>query len=241
MKIFLLLFFFTATNIQAAESRYDVEGRCDQFRNIQINDEENLKLKAECLCKPPGEDFILERLKTNLGMTDAEKLLKEVVTEPANYPLREQMKSHYRKLQNATVLAKRKIEAEMKADFEQMIDGAGVRQGVPDFPTAGATATFSGAPGSMVLTMKELKKIDGDFLNEDIAKKIDPVVSIHYYYPIDRYEYVLSYEGKLLPAEDAARLLQTEFQTACYNRFWENVGIRKMNKQLRDTGKTKGQ
>lgn len=230
MKSFILIAtLIFCTELKAGEDT----GRCSEYDKVRYDDEEGLRLKAECQCKAPGEEFVLDKIKGSFQLGESEQLLKEVVTDQKNYQSREQVKALYRRLKFARVLEKRNILQSMEQEFDLMIDGAGLRPGVQDFPTNGATATFAGSPGSITMKLQGLRKIEGLFLVDGMAEKIDPVISIHYFYPIDRYEYVISYQGKEIHQKEALTLIQEDFQTSCYNRFWENVNIRRANAKAR--------
>ena len=210
----------------------DFSYRCDEYTNPR-NDEE-LRKKAECQCAAPTMNYLLDKLKVSFQATDGEQLLKEIVTGPENYASREELKSLYRQLHTSRILLRQSLKDKMAAEFEKIIDGAKLREGIPDFPTKGQKASLLSNENSLVLKINSLDTETISFLPEETISKISPWIMIRYYYPIDKFEYVVTFNNEELPLQKAMTRIQSEFESACYNRFWENVSIRKSNSKERN-------
>lgn len=168
--------------------------------------------------------------------------LKEIITEPVNYELRNEIKSSYRRLKYARRREKPPIIEKMTSDFDRMILQADVREDIQDFPEKGLTSKVSSFEGSMMISMSNFtKKEELKFLPPQISAKIGSAVHIRYFYPIDRFEYILPYEGVNLPLDEAFLKMQDEFEVACIARFNENFdarqGVKNEREQKYDTEK----
>lgn len=160
-----------------------------------------------------------------------EQELREIVSEAGNYELREEIKQSYRRMKFARRREKPAIIEKMTADFDKMIDIANVRQGINDFPSKGLRSEVQSDEGSILLSMSGLSKDEITFLPPHIFEKVEARIKIHYYYPIDKFEYVLTYDGQELPMKKALYKIQDEFEVACLGRYYENIDIRLGNKK----------
>jgi hypothetical protein len=194
---------------------------------------DNQDNKVDCLCQAPHQAFMEGKLKETYVLTDVEQELKEVVKDPNNYSYREELKSLYRKLAFATRPQKGPILEDIGSKFEKIIDGAKRGRSIANFPLEGTTSEMSTAPGVLVLTVKHLPREELTFFPEEVLKKLGDSVQIRYSYPVERFEYLVSYEGKELPMNKAFNLLQDDFEDFCMARASENYDIRLANKKER--------
>lgn len=56
-------------------------------------------------------------------------------------------------------------------------------------------------------------------------------MEIQYSYPIDRYDYLISYAGNKIPLKDAFLEMQDEFEDTCRAQSLENIQIRQSNEK----------
>lgn len=206
---------------------------CENLR--PKNKDDDPKRFAECNCQAPNISFLFGKLKNSMSLEAGERELKEIVTEPVNYELRNEIKSSYRRLKYARRREKEPIVQKMTSDFDRMILQADVREEIADFPLKGLTSKVSSFEGSLMISMNNFTKKDElKFLPPEISEKIGSSIHIRYFYPIDRYEYILPYDGSNLPMEEAFVKMQDEFEVACVARYYENLDIRSGNKNERD-------
>lgn len=211
-RIIFISVIFGVTSVEA----YD----CDEFRG-------DPRRLANCNCQAPNSPYLFSKLEEALALEAGIKELKEVVTEPKNYELRNEIKSAYRSLQYARRREKQKIVEKMSSDFEKMIDAAQVRDEIQDFPVKGASSKITSLDDSIMISMKNITPLEElSFLPKAISGKVGSSVSIRYFYPIDRYEYLLSYEGNELPLKTVFLKMQSEFEASCLAMSSDNADIR---------------
>lgn len=162
------------------------------------------------------------KLKEAFATSMAEKELKDVVTDPRNYSLREDIKSLNRRKMYADRIALQAIESEMHSKFDQMIDTTGRNEDITDWPIPKAFARLSGSGSALSIELNNLSKEDLDVIPGPVLDKLSNKVKIEYRYPYDSYEYFLTYDGKEYPAQKALNKLQADFEVACEDRLREN-------------------
>ncbi len=206
---------------------------CDELRPKALNADP--KRFADCNCQAPNMSFLFGKLRDSMSLDAGVQELKEIVTEPVNYELRNEIKSSYRRLLYARRREKPPIIEKMTSDFDRMILQADVREDIQDFPRKGLTSKVSSFEGSIMISMSNFQKKDEmKFLPPEIAKKIGSSVHIRYFYPIDRFEYTLPYDGANFSLDEAFLRMQDEFEVACVARYNGNIDARRANKNERD-------
>lgn len=196
------------------------------------------------LCQAPGQGFLEEKLKESWRTVAGENELKEIVRDPKNYALREEVKSLDRRSKNANRIEREELANEANRKFIQMIETTGRADEIRDFPLNGASSAVSSNDESISIEMKNLSKEDLDVLPPQVLEKLQPKVKIKYYYPYDKFEYHLTYNDRELPMQKAFNKIQNDFEDACDQRKRENQHSRDMNawdRRQRGFGGSSGQ
>lgn len=168
------------------------------------------------VCQAPSQAMMEDRLRASYKLDSAENELREIVKEDSNYPIREEVKALKRRLRFTSRKKREPIYTELQAKFEQMIQNAETEPLIANFPYEKASSTVGTSEvGTLVMSMKNLNKEELDFLPEETLKKLDPTVKVHYFYPIDKFEYVLTFDGKDLPMRKAFTKMQVEHEHHC--------------------------
>lgn len=187
-------------------------------------------------CQAPGQSFLEQKLKESFSTEPAEKELREVVKDPRNYALREEVKSLDRRSKLATRLQLSQISSAMNQKFNQMIETTNRGEEISDFPTTGAISKISGTTDSMAMEISNLSKEDLDVIPPKVLEKLSNKVKIHYKYPYDKFDYFLTYDGREYPMEKALNKLQADFEDACEERTRENQnteGLWELDRKIR--------
>lgn len=167
-------------------------------------------------CHPPSQAFFEEKLRRSFHFETGEKELKEVVSDPRNYSAREEVKTIKRQMVFANRIQSNTLREKLPPKFESMIDVTNRRGAIRDFPVEGSSANLgSSEDGALEISMENLSKEDLEFLPPTVLNKIGNKVKIKYQYPLDRFDYVVSYDGKDLPMERAFGKIQDDFEYAC--------------------------
>lgn len=175
-------------------------------------------------CHPPSQAFFEQKLRASFHLETGEKELKEVVSDPRNYSAREEIKTIKRQLVFANRIQSNTLRQKLPPKFESMIDTTNRRNVIRDFPVAGSNANLgSSDDGALELSMENLSKEDLEFLPPTVLNKIGNKVKIKYQYPLDRFDYVVSYDGKDLPMERAFGKIQDDFESACERNALEGA------------------
>lgn len=183
--------------------------------------------QAAWLCQAPSQSFMEQKLRESFQIAVGEAELREVVLDPRNYALREEIKGFHRRLKFSNRIERSAIETEIPPRFEQMIEITRRRDPIVNFPLDGATSIVSTSnETSIMISMTDLKKEDLDFMPPETLKKLGNEIKILYHYPIDRFEFLLTYDGEELPMAKALSKIQNEFEVACDARGEENFDAR---------------
>lgn len=196
---------------------------------------EGVRYQHKCFCQAPNMNLLMDRFRESLAIPDSEQYLKEIVTEPQNHELREQIKSNYRRLYDARMREKPRILSETQKVFEEIITRSNVREGIIDFPAKGSRAEIKAQDNYILMKTQYVDAYKINFLPPEVLKKFTPGVEIRYFYPIDRFEYVLTYDGQDLPADRAINAIQNDFEAICEAQYKENMELRESNKKGRSS------
>ena len=184
-------------------------------------------------CHPPSQPFFEQKLRQSFRFSEGETELKEVVRDPRNYNTREEIKGLRRQLAFANRVQRSHIESRIIPKVENMIDVTNRRDPISDFPLNGTSANLSSSEeGHLSIAMENLPKENLDFLPPEIVEKIGNNVKINYHYPLDKFDYVISYDGKDLPMDQAFHKMQDDFESVCLTNALNSRGDR----QKRENG-----
>ncbi len=173
-------------------------------------------------CQAPGQSFLENKLKESFATDPAEKELKEIALDPKNYALREEVKSLNRRSMFANRLEMKEIEQKTNDKFSQMLGAVRKTNDLPDFPISGASSKLTSENDSLAIEVNNVSKEQLDVLPPKILDKLSNKVKIRYMYPYDKFEYVLTYDGRELPMQAALGKMQMDFEDACEDRLREN-------------------
>lgn len=180
-------------------------------------------------CQAPGQSFIEGKLKSSFATDSVEKELKDIATDPKNYALREELKSLNRRSMYANRIEMVEIQAHTNNKFSQMIGATRNTTEIIDFPIPGANSRLSGESDSLAIEVNNVSKEELDVLPPHVLDKLSNKVKIKYMYPYDKYEYVLTYDGRELLMEKALAKMQNDFEDACEDRLRENQHTRDLH------------
>lgn len=167
-------------------------------------------------CHPPSQPFFEKKLRESFHFSEGESELKEVVRDPRNYTVREEIKGLRRQMYFANRVQRSFLEDQLVPKIENMIEVTNRRNPIADFPINGTSSNLSSSEeGHLSIAMENLPKEELDFLPPQIVEKIGNKVKIKYHYPLDKFDYVISYNGKELPMDQAFHKMQDEFESVC--------------------------
>lgn len=179
-------------------------------------------IKAFGWCQAPSSAFLESKLKESFQIESGERELKELVSDPKNYALREDVKSLDRRIKYSNRMDREQIAIETKQKFDQMIAVAGRGERIDNFPVEGAVSVFSTSNNAISLEQNNLSKEDLDVLPPRVLDKLSNKVKIEYQYPYDKFEYIITYDGREMPFKRASNKIQNDFEDACEDRVREN-------------------
>jgi hypothetical protein len=177
-------------------------------------------------CQAPGQGFLEAKLKEifHVGLGEAE--LKEWVSHPKNMELREDVKSLDRRSKFSGRLARQELDRQKQDKFDLMILNNDRSTEVKDFPADGTQSKMLSSSGSIDIEMSNLTKEGLDFFSPEILNKLSPKVKIKYFYPYDKFEYLVTFDNRELPIAKALGSMQQEMEKACELRIFENKEYR---------------
>jgi hypothetical protein len=187
--------------------------------------------ESQAGCQAPGHGFLEHKLRESWSTDALENELKEVVSDPRNLSLREEIKGLDRRSKFARRIEKEELYSEVHKKFIQMIEVTNRSDEIKNFPTVGASATFLSTDESISIEARNLSNEDLDVLPVTILEKLEPKVKIKYYYPYDKFDYFLTYNNRELPLEKAFNKIQSDFEDACEDRVLENRRILRSREQ----------
>jgi hypothetical protein len=185
-------------------------------------------------CQVPSQGHLEMRLKENFHATAGERELKEWMIHPSNSEVRNNLKELDRRIKFTPQRLEREVlQDETQIKFEQAIMNTGRPSEMDNFPAAGTNSKVSSSKGALTLEMTNLQKEDLDVFPKEILDKIEPKVKINYYYPYDKFEYLLTYDGKEQPMNVALLRVQKDMEVNCERRMIENQEYRHWYKESR--------
>ena len=182
-------------------------------------------------CIPPGQPFLEEKLRKSYQVEAGEYELRDIVSDPKNYALREEVKALKRRL----MFTKRRdippLMEEIKVNFDHMVVNTDSHNLITDFPSRGSQAQVRGTEdGTLMMGMDNLSQEELDFIPPESLKKLGKGISIHYKYPYDSFEYFVTYDGVEQPLSKAMYKMLDEFEDACILRMRRNREIKEVEK-----------
>jgi hypothetical protein len=180
-------------------------------------------------CQAPGQSFLEEKLKASFSTEPAEKELKDIALDPKNYELREEVKNLSRRSRFANRFEIKEIETKTNDKFAQMIGATRKTNEIENFPVSGATSRLTSETDSLAIEVNNVSKEDLDVLPAKVLEKLSNKVKIRYMYPYDKFEYVLTYDGREFPMQKALAKMQVDFEDACEDRLRENLHTRDLH------------
>lgn len=185
------------------------------------------EINKPVFCHPPSQPFFEQKLRQSFHFSEGETELKEVVRDPRNYTAREEIKGLRRQIVFANRVQRSFLENQIVPKVENMIDVTNRRDPISDFPLNGTTANLSSSEeGHLSIAMENLPKDNLEFLPPQIREKIGNNVKISYHYPLDKFDYIISYNGKELPMSEAFHKMQDDFESVCLTNALNGRGDR---------------
>lgn len=196
-------------------------------------------------CQAPSQGHLEKRLKESFHADLAERELKEWMIHPRNYEVGQKIKELDRRTKfSPQRLDREALQYEAQMKFEQAIENTGRPNVMEHFPATGTQSKVSASPGALTIEMDKLDKEDLDVIPKEILDKLEPKVKINYYYPYDKFEYLVTYAGKEQPMESALLKVQKEMEDHCEKRMIDNVEYRAWYQKSRgiapSTGSSRG-
>lgn len=180
-------------------------------------------------CQAPGQGFLEGRIKEVFMTGPGEKELKDVVLDQRNYTLREEIKSINRRKQLADRIKMKELEYETSNRFAQMIEVTGRNEDITDWPSPRAYGRLSTSGNAIAIELNNLSKEDLDVLPDEVNNKLSNKIKIEYKYPLDSYQYYLTYDGREYPMDKAMLKMQRDFEDACEQRLRDNQHAADLN------------
>jgi hypothetical protein len=185
-------------------------------------------------CQVPSQGHLEMRLKENFHGSAGERELKEWMIHPSNGEVRNNLKELDRRIKFTPQRLDREVlQDETQVKFEQAIMNTGRPSEMDHFPVVGTSSRITGSKGALTLEMNNLQKDDLDVFPKEILDKIEPKVKINYYYPYDKFEYLMTYDGKEQPMGVALLRVQKDMEANCERRMIENQEYRHWYKESR--------
>lgn len=173
-------------------------------------------------CHPPSQGFLEGVLKENFHALEGEAELKEWMNHPSNYEIKNEIKALDRRSKFSTRLKREELLGEAQMKFEKAIINNGRPDEMENFPVAGTRSKISSSYGALTLEMSNFSKEELNVIPKEILDKLEPKVRINYYYPYDKFEYMVTYNGKEQPMNKALQKVQADMEAACEVRVIEN-------------------
>jgi hypothetical protein len=178
-------------------------------------------------CQAPSQGHLEMRLKESFHGNLAERELKEWMIHPKNYEVGQKIKELDRRTKfSPQRLDREALQYEAQIKFEQAIQNTGRPNVMDHFPATGSQSKVSASPAALTIEMDKLDKEDLDVIPKEILDMLEPKVKIHYYYPYDKFEYLVTYAGKEQPIESALLKVQKAMEDHCERRMVDNVEYR---------------
>jgi hypothetical protein len=178
-------------------------------------------------CQAPSQGHLEMRLKESFHGNLAERELKEWMIHPSNYEVRQKIKELDRRTKfSQQRLDREALQYEAQIKFEQAIQNTGRPNVMDHFPATGTQSKVSASPGALTIEMDKLVKDDLDVIPKEILDKLEPKVKINYYYPYDKFEYLLTFAGKEQSMQSALLKVQKEMEDHCERRMIDNAEYR---------------
>lgn len=171
----------------------------------------------EINCRPPSEHVFREKLSAWFHTEKLERELREVVAFSGNHERREQVRSLHRGTYFADRFTEEDLRRRMQAEFQSMVAADPRRAGaMANFPVRGASSELEGGEeGVLQIRAQSIPLADQKILAPEIRKKLGNSIRVSYHYPLDRYEYALTYEGEEMPFERVVSKIQDDYELNC--------------------------
>lgn len=174
-------------------------------------------------CQPPGAGHLEARIKETFYGEATETELKEWMIHPSNYEVRQSLKNLDRRIKfTPQRLDREALLVEMQGKFDQAISNTGRPSTMDNFPANGTQSKLSGSEGALTIEVSNLAKEDLDLLPKEVLDKLESKVKINYFYPYDKFEYHLTYDGKEMPMQAALLKVQKDMEYFCEKRMIDN-------------------
>ena len=181
------------------------------------------------------------RLKESFHGKLGEQELKELMIHPKNYEVGQKIKQLDRRTKfSPQRLDREALQYEAQMNFEQAIQNTGRPNVIDHFPATGTQSKLSTSLGALTIEMDKLDKEDLDVIPKEILDKLEAKVKINYYYPYDKFEYLVTYAGKEQPMQSALLKVQKEMEDHCERRMIDNVEYRAWYQKSREVAPSTG-
>lgn len=177
-------------------------------------------------CQAPGQGFLEAKLKETFQVGQGEAELKEWVGHLKNAALREEVKGLDRRSKFSGRLEREDLLRQKQEKFDLMILNTDRSSELKDFPADGTLSKMMSSNGTIDIEMSNLTKEGLEVFSPEILAKLSPKVKIKYFYPYDKFEYVVTFENKELPIGKALGKMQQEMEQACELRMFDNKEYR---------------
>ena len=178
-------------------------------------------------CHPPSQGFLEGVVRESFHATEGENELREWMRHPKNSEIRNEIKALDRRSKFNTRLKREELLAESQIKYETAILNNERPADIEHFPVVGAHSKMTASLGALTLEMSNLSKDDLSVIPKEILDKLDSKVKINYELPYDKFEYLLTYDGKELPMNKALGKVQEDMEKACELREIDNDEYRR--------------
>lgn len=192
-------------------------------------------------CQAPSQGHLEKRVKETFYGDLAETELKEWMIHPSNQEVRQSIRELDRRVKfTPQRLDREALQEESQVKFEQAIQNTGRPNVMENFPAPGTQSKVSSSKSALTLEINNLIKEDLDIIPKEVLDKLEPKVKINYYYPYDKFEYLLTYDGKEQSMESALLKVQKDMEDNCERRMIDNIEYRAWFKKTRKVDPSTG-
>lgn len=173
--------------------------------------------ESRSFCNPPSDHLFKEKLKKWFHTEKLERELREVIAFSENSTRRETVKGLRRRTYFADRFLEEDLRKSMQAEFQSMVAADPRRAGaMENFPVRGAVSELQGGEdGTLDIRATAIPLEDQSLLSPEVRSKLGNSIRISYHYPIDKFEYFLTYEGEEHPFEKTIGRIKDGYEMEC--------------------------
>ena len=173
--------------------------------------------KSESFCNPPNDHLFKEKLKQWFHTEKLERELREVIAFNGNSERRETVKSLRRRTYFADRFLEDDLRRNMQAEFQSMVAADARRAGaMENFPVRNAVSELQGGEeGTLDIRTSSIPLEDQSLLSPEVRSKLGNSIRISYHYPLDKFEYFLTYNGEEHSFEKTIGRIKDDYEMEC--------------------------